>query len=185
MAHKEQRDFLTKVKQANPQWFHNVSVLEIGSLDINGTVRDFFVPTEYVGVDVAPGPGVDLVALGQHVDYPDNSFDVAISAECFEHNPEWRDTFANMHRMAKTAVIFTCASDGRPEHGTHNNHPDSSPLTLDWAYYRNLNHADFKQAFELDQMFSEHKFEYNPVSFDLYFWGVKASGDTNNRDHQT
>jgi len=185
MAHKQQRDFLDKLKHTNPQWFHNVSVLEIGSLNINGSVRDFFHPTEYVGVDVAPGPGVDVVALGQNLDYPDNSFDVAISAECFEHNPEWEATFANMHRIAKTAVIFTCASEGRPEHGTHDNHPDSSPLTLDWDYYRNLTAADFEQTFDIPAMFTEHAFEYNPESFDLYFWGVKVSDDTNSQARQT
>jgi SAM-dependent methyltransferase len=179
VAHKQQRDFLQALKNTRPDFFHNVSVIEIGSLNINGTVRDFFHPTEYVGVDVASGPGVDLVALGQDVDYPDNSFDVAISAECFEHNPEWAATFANMHRLAKTAVIFTCASEGRPEHGTHDNHPDSSPLTLEWDYYRNLTATDFEQTFDIPTMFSEHAFEYNPESCDLYFWGIKAGGDTN------
>ena len=167
------------MKEKRPDFFHGVRVLEIGSLNINGTVRDFFQPADYVGVDVAPGPGVDVVALGENLDYPNNSFDVAISAECFEHNPEWSATFANMHRMAKTGVIFTCAREGRPEHGTHDNHPDSSPLTLDWDYYRNLNAADFEQAFDLPAMFTEHAFEYNPNSHDLYFWGVKAGDGTN------
>lgn len=177
MAHQEQRDFLQRLKKEVPEWFHNVDVLEVGSLNINGTVRDFFQPISYVGVDVAEGPGVDLVAEGQNLNYPDDHFDVAISAECFEHNPHWGATFANMHRMAKI-IIFTCASEGRPEHGTHAAHPDSSPLTLDWNYYRNLTAADFEQAFDLRSMFIEHQFEYNPTSCDLYFWGVKADGDT-------
>jgi SAM-dependent methyltransferase len=179
VAHQQQRDFLQSLKEKRPDFFHGVRVLEIGSLNINGTVRDFFQPADYVGVDVAPGPGVDVVALGENLDYSDNSFDVAISAECFEHNPEWAATFANMHRIAKTAVIFTCASEGRPEHGTHDNHPDSSPLTLEWDYYRNLTAADFEQAFDIPAMFTEHVFEYNPASHDLYFWGVKAGDDTN------
>jgi hypothetical protein len=183
MAHPEQRDFLISLRNTRPEFFTGVSVLEVGSLNINGTVRDFFHHTTYVGVDVAEGPGVDVVALGQDLTYPDNSFDVAISAECFEHNPAWELTFANMHRIAKTAVIFTCASDGRAEHGTHENHPTSSPLTLDWNYYRNLNQADFEQAFDLPTMFIEHEFEYNPHSCDLYFWGVKAGGDTSAPGH--
>lgn len=178
MAHKEQRDFLERLKTAHPEWFHNVSVLEVGSLNINGTVRDFFQPTSYVGVDVDKGPGVDVIAEGQNLDYPANHFDIAISAECFEHNPYWAATFSNMHRMSRV-LIFTCASDGRPEHGTHQAHPSSSPLTLDWNYYRNLNRADFEQIFDLDSMFIKHQFEYNPASCDLYFWGVKAGGDTN------
>jgi hypothetical protein len=173
MAHIQQRDYLTKLKTQFPEMFDNVDVIEIGSLDINGTVRDFFNATKYVGVDVGPGKGVDLVANGEDVDYPDNSFDTAISAECFEHNPEWVATFANMVRMSKRFVVFTCASEGRAEHGTRRSDAGSSPLTLDWDYYRNLNQADFEQAFELHSMFIEHKFEYNPASCDLYFYGIK------------
>lgn len=173
MAHAEQRDFLNKVKSAFPEWFDGVSVLEVGSLDINGTVRDFYNPTRYVGVDVGPGPGVDLIANGENLDFKDNEFDIAISAECFEHNPEWLATFANMVRMAKTAVIFTCASEGRPEHGTTRSHPDNSPHTVQWNYYRNLNAKDFEKNFDLPKHFSKWEFEYNPNSHDLYFWGFK------------
>lgn len=173
MAHKEQRDFLTKVKSAHPEWFEGVSVLEVGSLDINGTVRDFYNATRYVGVDVGPGPGVDLIMNGENLDFPDNEFDVTISAECFEHNPQWAATFANMHRIAKTAVIFTCASDGRAEHGTSRSEPGASPHTTGWNYYRNLNQADFEQTFDLKSMFKKYEFEYNPHSCDLYFWGIK------------
>ena len=174
MAHLQQRDFFEKVKRENPEVFTGVKVLEVGSLDINGTVRDFFDAIRYVGVDVAPGPGVDVVAQGENLDYPDDSFDVAVSAECFEHNPEWVLTFANMWRMSNRFVIMTCASTGRPEHGTRHSSPGSSPLTLDWDYYRNLTEEDFREAFDLDNMFSEYFFEYNPTSCDLYFFGVKA-----------
>jgi hypothetical protein len=174
MAHQQQRDFLQRVKDDRPEWFQNVSVLEVGSLNINGTVRDFFHRCSYLGVDVAHGPGVDLVAEGQNLDHPDNHFDVAISAECFEHNPYWAETFANMHRMARV-VIFTCASEGRPEHGTHTAHPDSSPLTLDWNYYRNLTAFDFLERFFIGEMFSDFAFENNEASHDLYFWGIKRA----------
>ena len=153
--------------------FFGVSVIEIGSLNINGTVRDFFQTSDYLGVDVGPGPGVDLVAEGQNLDFPDGHFDVAISAECFEHNPEWAATFANMHRVSSRYVVFTCASDGRPEHGTRRSSPDSSPLTLEWDYYRNLNEQDFRDAFDIESMFVEHEFRYNPTSHDLYFYGIK------------
>ena len=38
-------------------------VLEIGSLDINGSVRPLFEDAEYyLGIDMQEGPGVDLVA---------------------------------------------------------------------------------------------------------------------------
>ena len=173
MAHSEQRVFFETVKSFYPQFFNNVSVIEIGSLDINGTVRDFYNATKYIGVDVGEGKGVDIVAEGQDIDFDDRSFDIAVSAECFEHNPHWKQTFANMYRMASKFVIFTCASDGRPEHGTTRTSPADSPFTVNWDYYRNLNEKDFREQFNFDTMFFQHSFTYNPQSYDLYFWGIK------------
>jgi len=174
MAHKEQRDFFIQIKEKFPKYFENVSVIEMGSLDINGTVRDFYSNTkDYIGVDLDEGPGVDLVPHTEEVDLPDNSFDIAVSAECFEHNPYWLETFVNMHRIAKNFVIFTCAGEGRPEHGTRRSHPDTSPFTLDWDYYRNLTEKDFSDNLDLNSMFSKYEFTYNAKAQDLYFWGVK------------
>ena len=40
-------------------------VLEIGSREVNGGIRDLFVSAPiYVGIDIEPGPGVDVVADG-------------------------------------------------------------------------------------------------------------------------
>lgn len=176
MAHRQQRDFLERVRSKYPEAFSEAEVLEVGSLDINGTVRDFFDDRcSYLGVDVGPGPGVDLVMPGEKLSFPDDEFDTAISAECFEHNPAWLETFQNMHRMSRRFVIFTCASEGRREHGTRRTDPGSSPHTVDWDYYRNLNASDFEDALDLDQMFESWEFEYNPVSCDLYFVGLKRT----------
>lgn len=172
MSHKEQREFFLHIKEMLPEYFQNVSVIEMGSLNINGTVRDFFDATKYVGVDLDEGPGVDLVSPAQEVGFQDGSFDVSVSAECFEHNPYWAETFQNMYRLASKFVIFTCASDGREEHGTRRSHPSTSPFTLDWDYYRNLNEKDFRSIFDIDSMFDRHEFTYNEKSKDLYFWGI-------------
>ena len=173
MAHSQQRDFFQGVKNKKPQAFTGVEVLEVGSLNINGTVRDFFDSTRYIGADVAEGKDVDVVCNGENLDYPDNSFDVAVSAECFEHNPEWVATFRNMWRMSKKYVMMTCASEGRAEHGTTRSDPGSSPLTLGWDYYRNLTEQDFRAEFNLDEMFDSYYFDYNAESCDLYFYGEK------------
>jgi SAM-dependent methyltransferase len=64
-------------------------VLDVGSYDVNGSYRRFFDGPNwsYRGLDVEPGPGVDIV-----VDQPyrwsgvaSNSFDVIVSGQAFEH----------------------------------------------------------------------------------------------------
>src|SRR5687768_8155525 len=99
MAHEAQAEFFERVKADFPDMFRWKNVLEVGSLNINGTVRVLFNNCNYLGVDLNYGPGVDMPVQGQDLEFPDDSFDVAISAECFEHNPYWKETFANMVRM--------------------------------------------------------------------------------------
>ncbi len=174
MSRPEQQACVASVRQRFPQFFTGTRVLEVGSLDINGSVRGQFTGCDYIGVDVAPGPGVDVVAQGQALDYDDEAFDVVISCECFEHNPYWLETFANMRRMCRGLVVFTCATTGRHEHGTTRTTPADSPLTvgLGWNYYRNLTADDFRDALPLDDLFMEHEFAVEDSTHDLYFWGL-------------
>lgn len=176
MSHPEQLSFIEQLKGQYPDFFKDKSVLEVGSLNINGSVRSRFENCSYIGIDIAPGHDVDIVCLGHEYNAPDNSFDVVLSAECFEHNPFWEKTFENMIRMCKVdgMVLITCATTGRIEHGTVRSLPHSSPLTIQkgWDYYKNLTQEDFHK-FDLNNIFSEYKFEVNNKSHDLYFYGFK------------
>jgi SAM-dependent methyltransferase len=176
MSHSQQRDFVEKLKNHLPKYFNQKSVLEVGSLNVNGTLRDFFTECRYIGIDVSPGNEVDVVCEGQNYNAPNNTYDVVSSAECFEHNPYWFETFQNMIRLCKDGglVFFTCATDGRPEHGTSKTTPLDSPLTvqLGWDYYKNLNENNFRSKLNFDSYFSEYHFEVNDESHDLYFWGI-------------
>jgi len=175
VSHPAQNEYIKYVKDKFPDHFNKKQVLEVGSLNINGTVRDFFTGCDYIGLDVAEGKGVDLVCEGQKFDAPSESFDVAISCECFEHNPEWVATFRNMYRITRTGglIIMTCATTGRAEHGTTRTTPQDSPLTigLGWDYYQNLTEEDFRKHFDINSMFKE--FEFLSQNTDLYFYGVK------------
>lgn len=178
MAHYTQHQFVRWVKDFFPGFFCGRSVLEIGSLDINGSVRPFFTDCRYLGLDVGRGPGVDLVCGGQDYDGADASFDVVCSFEAMEHNPHWQATFANMLRLVKPGgmVLMTCATRGRPEHGTTRTSPADSPLTIGigWDYYRNLTAGDFAQAFDLRQHFSRHFATHYYQGCDLFFVGFRA-----------
>jgi SAM-dependent methyltransferase len=65
-----------------------LSVLDVGSLDVNGTYRPLIEPRgwDYTGLDIAPGPNVDIVAADPF-DWPlvADSFDVVISGSTMEH----------------------------------------------------------------------------------------------------
>ncbi len=81
---------------------------------------------------------------------------MTISAECFEHNPLWRETFSNMYRMTKKGgvLIITCASTGRIEHGTARSvkSTDSPGTTaVGWDYDMNLTQNDFDRALDISR----------------------------------
>ena len=177
MAHLEQFQFIAAVKAAFPGFFSAARTLEIGSLDINGSVRRLFDGGTYIGLDVAPGRGVDIVCKGQDFHAPDNSFDTVISCEAMEHNPEWKPTMVNMIRLCRPGglVVMTCATTGRKEHGTTRSSPDDSPLTirLGWEYYRNLTERDFRDALALEHDLEIVAFFANWASRDIYMVGFK------------
>jgi SAM-dependent methyltransferase len=178
MAHKEQVDYVNRVKKELPDFFNNKKVLGVGTFNVCGTEDEFFDDCEYYGLDLGPGPGVDIVCPAQDYDAPDNSYDVIISCECFEHNPYWLETFFNMWRMTKLGglLIFSCATTGRGEHGTSRTSPQDSPLTIEhgWNdYYKNLTQQDFTNALNFQYLFETHTFQTNETSYDLYFAGVK------------
>lgn len=179
MSHREQLAFFALVADANKTLVNKGRVLEVGSYDVNGTVRDLFrSAAEYVGVDLIEGPGVDRIGYGHEIDDPNDSYDLTLSGECFEHDPHHLETFSNMVRLTRPGgvVAFTCASRGRPEHGTRrtlvSDSPGSQAEGLD--YYRNLTEEDF--ADRLGE-FSAWRFWYIPTTFDLYFAGVRKGAD--------
>jgi len=184
MAHFQQNKFIEVVKDALPDFFRNKSVLEIGSWDVNGTIRNKFVNCEYTGVDISEGKGVDVVCEGQNVDFPSGHFDVIISCECFEHNRYWLETFTNMIRMLKPGglCLVTCATIGRKEHGTNRMGKDSSLTTGVYSedYYVNLDKNDFIRRINLTNHFREYKFFKNIFFMDLYFIGIKISPSYSN-----
>ena len=123
------------------------------------TIRRFFSGCEYIGVDLGEGNGVDLVARGEELDFPDG----------YPRYRDWETTFRNMIRMCSGLVFFTCATTGRPEHGTRRTSPSDAPYCGD--YYRNLTEEDFREKFTFEE-FESYGFSTNSNPADLYFWGI-------------
>ena len=179
MAHSEQTFFCITVKTLLPKHFQSKKVLDVGSLDINGNNRHLFEGGSYTGLDVGQGENVDIVCKTHEFNDPDGSYQTIISTECFEHDMFYDKSLLNIVRLLASGglFIFTCASTGRPEHGTARTSPADAPLLSayeNWSdYYKNLTEEDIRAVIDVDDIFKKYKFEYNPQSFDLYFYGVK------------
>jgi glycosyltransferase involved in cell wall biosynthesis len=95
------------------------AVLEVGSLDVNGTVRPMVEarrPASYVGVDVVDGPGVDRVCDATDLigSFGMDAFDVVISTEMLEHCDDWAQALANMVAVLRPGgvLLVTTRSPG-------------------------------------------------------------------------
>lgn len=174
MAHALQQEFCFKVVKMFPAYFANAIVLDIGSGDVNGNNKLFFKDSFIVGVDVALGPNVDIIDGAQNLKFRDSFFDTIISTECWEHNPQWAESMKNAIRMLKHngLFLFTCATTGRPEHGTSASKPYQSFATrIGIDYYKNLTEEDIRKAINIEENFE--MFEFSTKAQDLYFWGIK------------
>jgi SAM-dependent methyltransferase len=183
--HGEARDFTLFVKQILSDYFINKRVLDVGSGDINGNNRFLFQNCEYDGNDVIQARNVTIVSKTKDLPYTDNHFDTIISTECFEHDPEYKESFIKIYNMLKPDGLFcfTCASTGRGEHGTRRTSPTESYGTVgnlaDMSdYYKNLTEIDLNEVLSLNVLFSVWDTYYNSQSKDLYFVGIKK-GNSN------
>ncbi|MFC7474910.1 methyltransferase domain-containing protein [Dankookia sp. GCM10030260] len=84
------------------------TVAELGSYDVNGRLRDHAPPgVRYVGMDMAPGPGVDVVvAPGAPLPLADASVDVAVTSSCFEHDIAFWDSFLELIRILRPGGLL-------------------------------------------------------------------------------
>lgn len=94
-----------------------VSVLEVGSRNVNGGVRDLFGDCVYEGVDLEPGDGVDYVCDAT-LGLPEGPYDCVVSCEVFEHAERWELILGHAAKalMPGGVLIVTAAGPGRPEH---------------------------------------------------------------------
>jgi SAM-dependent methyltransferase len=137
--HHEVIDFLSKTKERFPEYFNNKKILELGSLNINGTPRIFFENCEYVGVDRISGRDVDVVC-NAHEFKSKTKFDVIISTEMLEHDKYADLTIKNAWKLLKKGgvMIITTANINRPIHfdwvGEDNHYENiSRDRVVSWA----------------------------------------------------
>ena len=96
-------------------------ILDLGSLDVNGSYQDYFAvgPWTYRGIDMAAGKNVDIV-LQDPYDWREiksSSVDVVVSGQAFEHIEYFWSTILEIARVLKTGgLCCLIAPSGGPEH---------------------------------------------------------------------
>lgn len=98
-------------------------VLEVGSCNVNGTVRPIIEahhPAGYLGVDQEPGPNVDEVVDAARLvaRFGAEAFDLVICTEMLEHVDDWRAVVAEIVAVTRRSGLLavTTRSEGFPYH---------------------------------------------------------------------
>jgi SAM-dependent methyltransferase len=118
----------------------NVKVIEIGSQDVNGSLRTTCPKAfQYVGVDFQKAKGVDVVLDDPYsLPFQSDSTDIVISSSCFEHSEMFWLVFLDVLRILKPHGLFylNAPSSG----GFHRFpvdcwrfYPDSGRALVKWA----------------------------------------------------
>lgn len=121
-------------------------IIEIGSQDVNGSIRDFAPKTAtYIGVDFADGNGVDLKIQDPYIlPIADESADIVVSTSCLEHSEFFWLTFLEMARILKPGGLLYI---NVPSNGMYHRYPvdcwrfypDSGRALAAWATRSGIN----------------------------------------------
>jgi len=99
----------------------SLKILDIGSCDVgNGSYKPLFANPQwqYYGLDLHPGPNVDIVAKGPYDFGLQEQYDVVVSGNCLEHveNPfKWIKQVSTVTKPGGLLCIITPFS--LPPHG--------------------------------------------------------------------
>lgn len=152
--------------------------LDVGGADVNGSVRDQLPEVQWIGLDIAPAPGVQIVADAATWRLPvnnDSAFDIVIATELFEHTASWPEIIQTMalalRKDGPQILVATCASTGRAPHGARGEYGVPAG-----EYYGNVDPEPLRE--ELYKYFEYVVVEYNPNPGDAYCFakGVRAPG---------
>lgn len=136
--HRECLQFLRELGSNDP-----LSVIEIGSRDINGSARAFWPNAQWIGLDLHAGPAVDVVCDAQQY-VPAELVDMVVCCEVLEHAANWGEILTHAASWLKPTgrIIVTCAGPGRAEHSAI----DGKHRLLNGEHYRNLTASEVSHA---------------------------------------
>lgn len=120
-------------------------VLDIGSLDINGSLYEIFKEAkEYIGLDQSEGKNVTIAGNSHNIPISNNAVDIIICSSCFEHDDMFWVSFLEMCRVLKSGGYIYIQA---PSNGPYHAHPvdnwrfykDSWAALEKWGQYNNYN----------------------------------------------
>ena len=117
-------------------------VVEIGSAIVNGSYRELFRDSEYIGVDMQPSPGVDVLLDDPYrLPLDDGSVDLVISGQMLEHCAQFWRVFAEIARVLKpSGKLFIIAPSDGPIHrypvDCYRFYPDAYAAMAEWSGLR-------------------------------------------------
>jgi SAM-dependent methyltransferase len=92
-------------------------VVDVGAKDYNGTYRQLFPGSKYVGADIEPGANVDVIVGAAEWDKLKN-VDAVISGNTFEHVEDEAMLLAKIHAILKPGgMLWVSAPSVGPQHG--------------------------------------------------------------------
>lgn len=111
----------------NVQWLRDLDgryatsgarLLELGSLNVNGTARSHIEAREWVGIDIVAGGGVDIVCPAKETTFAEESFDIILCTSMLEHDPDWRESLThNLPWLAPGGLLFlSWGAEGNTRH---------------------------------------------------------------------
>jgi len=146
--HTSAYEFGKRFFQTYTQDLKNFSVVEIGSQNVNGALRDHKPQncSDYIGVDFANGDGVDVVLQDPYkLPFPSNTFDVLVTSSCFEHSEMFWISFLEGLRVLKPSGVMYCnmPASNMPYHrfpvDCWRFFPDSGKALEKWGNYNSIN----------------------------------------------
>lgn len=129
-------------------------VLEIGSLDLNGSVKHLFSDArEYIGIDMRGGKNVDIVMNAHDVysKFGMDSFDTVLCYNTLEHDDSFWVTLENIRKVLRVGgwLIISAPTYGFPIHDYPGDY---------WRFSEEVYEKVFFKGFEilaLDEIFTK------------------------------
>ena len=135
--------------------FVEPTIVEIGSQNVNGSIKDVAPPSNYVGLDFQEAKGVDIVLQDAYsFPLPDNYADIVVTSSCFEHSEMFWLTFLEGVRILKPRGLFYInAPSTGPYHAYPVDcwrfYPDADKALQAWAKRNGYNvNVEYKTTME-------------------------------------